>query len=202
MQFRSLKYDIYRHFYPNDDISTLSLYGKIKIILTTQGIWATAVYRFRRWTLYECRYSVLRKLLSPVGSILQLLIEMTTGILIEPRIDIGPGFYIGHFGNIFVGGDTTIGKFCNISQENTLGFAGRGEKWGVPTIGDFVYIGPGAKLIGKIVIGDHVAIGANAVVTKDVPNNAVVVGIPGRIINYDSSKDFVLFNRDKCREIL
>ena len=58
------------------------------------------------------------------------------------------------------------------------------------------------KIIGKIVVGNQVAIGENAVVTKDVPDNAVVVGIPGRIINYDSSKDCVLFNREKCREIL
>ncbi|MFT5728838.1 MAG: serine O-acetyltransferase [Desulforhopalus sp.] len=202
MQFRFLKYDIYRYFYPNDDICKLSMYGKIKIILTTQGIWATLVYRFRRWTLFECRNSVLKKLLSPLGSILQLFIEITTGIHIEPKIDIGPGLYIGHFGNIFLGGETKIGKFCNISQENTIGYAGRGVKWGLPIIGDYVYIAPGAKIIGKIVVGNQVAIGANAVVTKDLPDNAVVVGVPARIINYDSSKDFVLFNRDKCRKVL
>ena len=73
-----------------------------------------------------------------------------------------------------------------------IGHAGRGGKQFVPIIGDRVYIGPGAKLFGKIRIGNDVAIGANAVVTKDVPDNAVVVGVPAKIISYKGSSDFIL----------
>jgi serine O-acetyltransferase len=61
----------------------------------------------------------------------------------------------------------------------TIGLSGRGEKHGAPTIGNNVYIAPGAKVFGKIHIGDNAMIGANAVVHKDVPDNAVVVLDPG-----------------------
>jgi serine O-acetyltransferase len=202
MQFKYLKHDLYRYFYPNNDVSELSFLRKVDTIIFTQATWATIVYRFRRWVIYECRFPVIKVLLKPIGSILHLFIEMTTGIHIRPEIDIGPGLYIGHFGGIFLGGNTKIGKFCNVSQENTIGYGGRGSNRGLPTIGDFVHVGPGAKIIGKITIGNHVAIGANAVVTKDLPDDAVAGGVPAKIINFKSSRDFIEFNETKSREVL
>ncbi|MGE5865508.1 MAG: serine O-acetyltransferase, partial [Rhizobacter sp.] len=101
------------------------------------------------------------------------------------------GFYIGHFGGIVVNGESVIGKNCNISQGVTLGQANRGRNKGCPIVGDNVYIGPGAKLVGAVRIGDNVAIGANAVVTRDVPDNAVVVGIPARVISHEGSAGYV-----------
>lgn len=202
MQFKYLKHDLYRYFYPNDSVSNISMLKKIKIILITQGIWALIVYRFSRWTFYECKSRILKLLLKPLLWILNLLIEIATGIHIEGDINIGPGLYIGHFGNIFLVGKTKIGKYCNISQENTFGYAGRGEKRGLPEVGDFVYVAPGAKIIGKIKIGNYVAIGANAVVTKDLPNNAVAVGVPAEIISYKSSRDFIEYNEFKSKEVL
>lgn len=202
MQFRYLKYDLYRYFYPTDNCNSRSLISKIKICMTTQGIWAISVYRFRRWLGYENKNKVVKLLLAPIGLALNLAIEIITGIHIEPELDVGPGFYIGHFGSIFIGGKTRYGKFCNISQGCTIGYGGRGEKLGLPELGDFVYIAPGAKIFGKIKIGDHVAIGANAVVTKDLPDNAVAVGIPASVVNYNSSCDFVQYNRNKFTEIL
>lgn len=65
-------------------------------------------------------------------------------------------------------------------------------KKGAATIGNNVYIGPGAKIIGSVKIGDDVAIGANCVVTKDVPDHAVVVGVPGRIISYRGAAGYVI----------
>jgi serine O-acetyltransferase len=90
-----------------------------------------------------------------------------------------------------------LGECCNISQGITIGQAGRGDQQFVPIIGDRVYIGPGAKLFGKLTIGNDVAIGANAVVTRDLPDNAVAVGIPAKVINLGSSRDFINFNRHK-----
>lgn len=87
--------------------------------------------------------------------------------------------------------EAIIGKNCNLSQEVTIGITPRGERQGTPIIGDNVYIGPGAKIIGNVKIRNRVAIGANCVVTKDVPDNAVVVGIPGRVIAYQGSKGYV-----------
>ena len=84
-----------------------------------------------------------------------------------------------------------IGKNCNLSHEVTLGGRSRGALAGCPTIGDHVYIAPGAKVIGAIRVGDHAAIGANCVVVKDVPESAVVAGIPGEVISDKGSEGLV-----------
>jgi serine O-acetyltransferase len=73
----------------------------------------------------------------------------------------------------------------------TIGQSNRGKRKGCPTIGNEVYIGPGAKIFGNIKIGNNVAIGANSVVTRDIPDNAVVVGIPGNVISYNGSDGYI-----------
>ncbi|MFZ0034638.1 MAG: hypothetical protein WAK60_06590 [Sedimentisphaerales bacterium] len=113
------------------------------------------------------------------------------GISIPYRTKVGSGFCIGHFGGIVVSERAVIGKNCNISQGVTLGKANRGKNEGYPIIGDNVYIGPGAKIVGKIRVGNNVAIGANCVVTKDAPDNAVVAGVPGEVISYNGSQGYV-----------
>lgn len=113
------------------------------------------------------------------------------GIDISYRTQIGHGFYIGHFGGIVVNRVAVIGKNCNISQGVTIGQTNRGARAGSPVIGDNVFIGPGAKIIGNIKIGSNVAIGANAVVTKDVPDNAVVAGVPARILSMQGATGYV-----------
>jgi serine O-acetyltransferase len=113
------------------------------------------------------------------------------GISIPYITKIGSGLVIGHFSGIFVSEKSVIGKNCTIAQGVTVGKANRGKNKGYPTIGDNVYIGAGAKIIGKVKVGDNVAIGANCVVTKDVPDNAVVAGVPGKIISYNGSEDYL-----------
>lgn len=113
------------------------------------------------------------------------------GIAIPYATAIGSGFYIGHFGTIVVHRKCVIGRNCNISQGVTLGQANRGRNRGTPTLGDNVYIGPGAKVIGAVVVGNNAAIGANCVVTKNVPDNSVVVGVPGRVISQRGTAGYV-----------
>jgi serine O-acetyltransferase len=113
------------------------------------------------------------------------------GIEIHPNTKIGYGFYIGHFGGIVINERTIIGNNCNISQGVTIGQINRGEKKGTPTIEDEVYIGPGAKIIGKINIGHNSAIGANAVVVKDVFPNTTVGGIPAKEISSIGSDGYI-----------
>ena len=113
------------------------------------------------------------------------------GIEIPHQTQIGSGLYIGHWGGIIVHPQAKIGKNCNISQGVTIGQTNRGERAGVPVIGDGVFIGPGAKILGCIRVGNNVAIGANAVVTRDVPENAVVAGIPARILSLSGSTGYV-----------
>jgi serine O-acetyltransferase len=91
---------------------------------------------------------------------------------------IGPGLFIQHgFATIITA--KSVGRDCWINQQVTIGYA---SGKGCPTIGNHVTINAGAKVLGGITVGDHAVIGANAVVTKDVPAHATVVGVPGRVI--------------------
>ena len=151
--------------------------------LCTPGVQAVIVFRFGQWL--RLKPKLLRLFLEPIYLILNELIKIMWGIELPRSAKIGCGFYIGHFGGITVSPDTIIGKNCNISQNITIGISGQGDKRGVPIIGDNVYIAPGARLFGKISVGNNVKIGANAVIYKDIPDNAVVVLDPGfKIISY------------------
>jgi serine O-acetyltransferase len=134
---------------------------------------------------------LLRMWLFPLAWLVLRHHEHKYGISISYRTQVGSGLYIGHFGGIVVSPKAVIGKNCNLSQQVTLGTTNRGERTGAPTIGDNVYIGPGSKVIGNVRVGDRAAIGANCVVTRDVPDDAVVVGVPGRVISSDGSAGYV-----------
>lgn len=113
------------------------------------------------------------------------------GLDISYRTKIGKGLYIGHFGGIVIHGDVEIGENCNISQGVTIGVLVRGKKAGVPKIGNRVFIGPGATILGNIVIGDDVLIGTQAIVTFDVPNQSVVAAPLAKIISSEGSKGYI-----------
>jgi len=113
------------------------------------------------------------------------------GIDISPDAQIGPGLFIGHFGGIVVSNKAKIGSNCNLSLGVVIGETFGGQNPGVPTIGNSVYIGPGAKIIGKIMVGNEAAIGAGAVVVSDVPDGCVVAGNPARIVSLDGSKAYI-----------
>jgi serine O-acetyltransferase len=102
------------------------------------------------------------------------------GIEIEAKATIGPGFQIFHYGGIFIGGAAIIGKNFTITQNVVIGT--RGENDGVPHIGDNVSVSPGANLSGAIRIGNNVRIGPNAVVTKNIPDNALVHSFPVQVV--------------------
>jgi serine O-acetyltransferase len=97
-------------------------------------------------------------------------------------INIGPGFfaYVG-FGTII--GAESIGENCWVNPGVTIGY--KDGSGGMPVVGNNVFIGAGAKILGPITIGDNVMIGANAVVTKNVPSNCTVAGVPARIVKRD-----------------
>jgi serine O-acetyltransferase len=95
--------------------------------------------------------------------------------------NFGPGLYLCHYGTIIVNEECRIGANCTIHACVNIGFSG-----GV--IGDNVYIGPGAKIIKPVHIGNNVKIGANAVVNKDIPDNCVVAGVPAKIIKIVETK--------------
>ena len=165
-----------------------------RALLSTQGAQASTVYRLGHWLYTSPRRSRLAmRVLRWVYLFLFRLVEMTTGISINATAQIGPGLYIGHFGGIIIGSGVVMGSKCNISQGVTIGVGGREEHRGYPRVGDRVYIGPGAKVFGPIEIGNDVAIGANAVVTRSLPDRAVVGGVPAQIVSYRGSFEFVRY---------
>lgn len=144
-----------------------------------------------RTCAYTKQHALLKYLLFPIARFILNHYIYKYGIDIPYRTRIGSGFYIGHFGGIFVNGNAVIGKNCNISPGVVLGESNRGKYKGYPVIGDNVYIGPGAKVIGCVKVGHRVAVGANCVVTKDVPDDAVIVGIPGKVISLAGSTEYI-----------
>jgi serine O-acetyltransferase len=98
--------------------------------------------------------------------------------------EIGPGLFIEHGFSTIIAADR-IGKDCWINQQVTIGYSNKKD---CPTIGDRVRIAAGAKVFGKVFVGDDVLIGANAVVCKDVPPNCTVVGVPARIIRREGKR--------------
>lgn len=111
---------------------------------------------------------------------LQKLSEKS-GIQIPTKAKIGKGLFIAHFGTIIVNPDAVLGENINIAPGVIIGKANRGEKKGVPTIGNQVWIGANSIIVGNITIGDDVLIAPGAYVNMDVPSHSIVLGNPAVI---------------------
>lgn len=141
----------------------------LAVLARDMGAWAVLEYRFRHWAAAQ-RWR--RHLLRPLTFVTHLAIKVLGGISVATRAEIGPGLYIGHFGGIIIGPEVRAGENLNLSQNVTIG-AHRGS----PTIGNQVYLAPGAKVFGSITVGDNVSVGANAVVSEDVPAFSTIVSL-------------------------
>jgi len=146
---------------------------------SAQGFWALCVYRFGRWR-YGVRPVILRKCCSVIYKIAYKCIQIATGIELPCEARIGKNFVIDHFGGIVISGFAKIGDNCRIRNGVVVGLRHASEPC-APIIGNDVEIGAGAKVLGPIRIGDRVAIGANAVVIVDVPDDCVAVGVPAQV---------------------
>ena len=118
-----------------------------------------------------------------------------TGIEIHPGATIGTGLFIDHGMGVVIGETAVVGNNVTIFQGVTLGGTGKEKGKRHPTVGNNVVVGAGAKVLGSFTIGDNVRIGANAVVVREVPPNAVVVGVPGRIVRQEG-REFPGINLD------
>lgn len=164
-----LKSDLLRY------TSDTSLKSRLKMYMIKPG------YAWSHWYRKLC-YQNSKAYLKPLAFITRLRfhqISVKYGIDISSHIkEIGPGFQIEHFSCIVIHQDAVIGSGVTIRQGCVIGTNGRG----VPVIEDNVDIGAGAAVIGPITVGKRAVIGANAVVTHDVPAGGVVVGNPGKVI--------------------
>lgn len=148
----------------------------------TYGFLATMIYRYARWTR-RIRPRLLRLPFTIAYLPLKVFSDLILGIQISANADIGPGLHIGHHGGIFLHCDA--GRGLTVGQGVTIGYKGAGKSTRWPRLGNDVYIGTGARVIGDIRIGDGVVIGANTVVVRDVAARMRVVGAAVRITPLD-----------------
>jgi len=153
----------------------------LEVLLAYPGIHAILFHRVAH-ALWGRRVPILPRLLAHVGRFL-------TGIEIHPGARIGQGFFIDHGMGVLIGETTVIGDGVTLYQGVTLGGTGHEKGKRHPTLGDYVVVGAGAKVLGAITIGNHVRIGANAVVIKPVPDHSTVVGVPGEIVRRRNDED-------------
>jgi serine O-acetyltransferase len=147
------------------------------------------LYRYKYPTVHFLRKLRLAELFlnrarGPVGRALALLLRhrareagMRLGFSIPPGV-FGPGLAIVHWGTIVVNDKARVGARCRLHPCTVIATKDGAE----PVIGDDAYIGPGAKIMGGIHLGDRVAVGANAVVNRSFPDDSVVAGVPARLI--------------------
>ena len=161
-------------------------------MLSNPGMWAVLGYRFCRWVYVLQAPWLIQKPLNLAGFV-ALFVQVTTNITLPARARIGPGLYIPHTGYIVVNSGAVIGSNCTLAQGVTIGHrrGGRERMGGSPTIGDRVYVGPGAAIIGPMTVGDDSLIGVGAVVTRSVPARGVVAGNPARLLSHHGSFDLI-----------
>jgi len=141
--------------------------------LLAMGMAPVILYRFEHWVYKRVHVPVVRQFLQVFGIIMRRFVGMWTGVYIHPRAEIGPGLEVHSFYGVLIG-ITTIGKNFTVGT-GVLVNCGAGG------IGDNVYMGPGAKIIGDAKVGNNVVIMPNSVVITDVPDNTTIVGVPARI---------------------
>ncbi|MDD2866010.1 MAG: serine O-acetyltransferase EpsC [Candidatus Omnitrophota bacterium] len=152
----------------------------LEVVLLYAGLQALVMHRIAH-ALYRVRIPFLPRWLSQVS-------RFFTGIEIHPAAQIGDGLFIDHGMGVVIGETSVVGKNVTLYQGVTLGGTGKEKGKRHPNIGDNVVIGTGAKVLGNITVGENSYIGANAVVLRDVPPNATVVGVPGHITRQDGKK--------------
>jgi serine O-acetyltransferase len=151
--------------------------GYLDVLLSYPGLRALTAHRLIH-ALYLAKVPLLPRFL---GS----LARFWTGIEIDPGATIGKGVFIDHGMGVVIGETAEVGDGCTIYQGVTLGGTSLARTKRHPTLGKNVTVGSGAAVLGAISVGDGARIGANSVVVKDVPPNATVVGIPGRVVLLD-----------------
>lgn len=155
-----------------------ALHSTFELFFNYPGLWALLFHRISHW-FYNKGLRFLPRFISAIGQFL-------TTVDIHPAAQIGHRVFIDHGVGVVIGETAIIGDDVVIYQQVTLGGVSLNQGKRHPTIGNNVVIGAGAKVLGNITIGDEAKIGANSVVIKDVPQKATAVGIPARVLQYDS----------------
>ncbi len=145
------------------------------------AVWAIAWYRLGNWLLVSPPPLLVRLPLKVISLIGNKFCEIFMEMCIDPGAQIGAGLFIAHIGGVHINPEATLGRNCDIAHRVTIGTSAMGRK-GAPTLGDNVYVGTGAAIIGKIRIASGAKIAANTLVMSNIPEGATVMGVPGRIV--------------------
>lgn len=148
--------------------------NKFEIWLTYSGVHALSWHRWAN-RLYRMHLKLLARMTSQWAKFL-------TGIEIHPAAKIAAGVFIDHGQGVVIGETAVIGAGTVIYQGSTIGGTGKESGKRHPTIGENCVISAGARVLGNITVGDYAKVGAGAVVLKDVPPHATVVGVPARVV--------------------
>jgi len=144
--------------------------GYLQLIFDA-GAHAVLTYRFGHWAM-NLRVPIVKQICLIIHYILHVLVHMTSGIDISKEAKIGKGLAIHSFTGVLIS-RVEMGEFCVLAPNVYIA----SRKGGLPKIGNNVFFGIGCKVIGNVTIGDNVNIGANAVITKDIPSNHTAVGV-------------------------
>jgi serine O-acetyltransferase len=150
--------------------------GLVEVLLTYPGLHAIFLHRAAN-RLHRRGIPVIPRLISHFS-------RFITGIEIHPGATIGRGLFIDHGMGLVIGETSEIGDGVTLHQGVTLGGTGKERGKRHPTLGNNVYVGVGAKILGAVRIGDDARIGAGAVVLNDVPPNTTAVGVPAKVVMY------------------
>jgi serine O-acetyltransferase len=148
--------------------------------LRNTAYWAIAVYRYGRWAMEQ--RGLTGWVANKIYGILFLFIELATGIMLHREVKVGEGFHLVHSGNIKIHPEVVIGDRVGIMHDVTIGTLPKTP--GVPRLGNDVFIGSGAKILGPLTIGDGGRVASNSLVFSDVPPGATAIGVPARIIHF------------------
>lgn len=166
----------------SEDIARYKSRGRTgRRLLLDPAVWAISIYRLGNWLHTEKPFLLFRIPLKIVYFFAYMFSELVMEMCLDPHATIGGGLFIAHIGGIHINPQAIIGSNCDITHRVTIGASAMGRQ-GSPTIGNNVYIGTGAVLVGKIKVGNGAKIAANTLVITNVPDGATVMGVPGRII--------------------
>lgn len=172
---QKIKMDL-RAIFKNDPAAR----SKLEVILTYSGFHALVMYRFAHF-LHINNYKLFARIVSQLA-------KFFTGIEIHPGAKIGHSVVIDHGEGVVIGATAEIGNNVLIYQGVTLGGTGKEKGKRHPTIEDGVMISAGAKILGPFTVGKNARIGAGSIVLKEVPPNATVVGVPGRVVKLNGER--------------
>lgn len=168
--------------------------NKFEIWLTYSGVKALSRHRLAN-RLYRMHLKLLARIVSQWA-------RRSTGIEIHPAAKIAPGVFIDHGMGVVIGETAEIGTGTVIYQGCTLGGTGKEGGKRHPTVGENCVISAGARILGNITVGNYAKVGAGAVVLRDVPEHATVVGVPARVVRIGGSKDGVDLYQEKEDPVL